>query len=194
MRWICVDWKIVFYLMARGITTNIDQELNYLSNTFERQSNLTETYRTNLLRVACRFMSSDWVHGESLLQEIHESRLRERCRKYFGSNWPGISRCFPKATQHLIGSGPLLDIIQRVHNFEQKAPEIRKILKTPEYGHSIYQLSKLPYAPWVKCRSKSATISSRPLIGNLKQHETFSFTYWLNRGSFERRNWRGLLA
>jgi ATP/maltotriose-dependent transcriptional regulator MalT/DNA-binding SARP family transcriptional activator len=118
-----------FLLMARGITTNIDQELNYLSNTFERQSNLTETYRTNLLRVACRFMSSDWVHGESLLQEIHESRLREAAGNILVQIGQEFVDVFQKATQHLIGSGPLLDIIQRVHNFEQKAPEIRKILK-----------------------------------------------------------------
>ena len=116
-------------LLASGITAGIEQELTDLSNIFERQSNLPETYRTNLLRVACFFMDGKWPQGETLLQEVRESRIGEAAANILIQVCLEFIDTFHKAAQHLIGNPTLLETIQKVHEFEQRAPEIRKVLK-----------------------------------------------------------------
>jgi ATP/maltotriose-dependent transcriptional regulator MalT/DNA-binding SARP family transcriptional activator len=115
--------------LASGKSSGVDKKLDALSNTFERQGNLPEVYRTNLLRVACCFINGDWSRGEGFLLEIHESRLNDAAANIFIQVCLEFNEVFRKAAQHLVGFNPVLDIIQKVHDFELKAPDIRKTLK-----------------------------------------------------------------
>lgn len=124
-------WKLeeTALLLAEGKYQAVDKELNALSNTFERQANLTDTFRTNLLRVVQSFMAGDWLRGESLLQDVYDSRIRDSAINILLQISGEFSELFHKAAQHLIGFAPLLELLQKLSDFEHRMPEIRKNLK-----------------------------------------------------------------
>ncbi|MHC1740485.1 MAG: tetratricopeptide repeat protein [Anaerolineaceae bacterium] len=115
--------------LAQGKTVGVDREFNSLASTFERQGNLTETYRTNLLRVVYYFEVGDWVRGGSILGEVYNSRIKEAASNILEQIGLEFNDVFRRAGQHLVGSEPLLEILQNVSEFELKAPERRKTLK-----------------------------------------------------------------
>jgi two-component SAPR family response regulator len=115
--------------LAQGNYKNVENELSALSNVFERQANLTETYRTNLLFVVHSFMSSDWLRGQSLLQNIYDSRIRDSATNILIQVCLEFSDVFHKAAQHLIGFSPIQEILQKLNEFEKNSPDIRKNLK-----------------------------------------------------------------
>lgn len=75
------------------------------------------------------FASGDWLRGQNLLQEIFESRLSDAAGNILIQVCLEFSGVFQNAAQHLIGFEPLLEINQKVADFERKAPDIRKTLK-----------------------------------------------------------------
>ena len=115
--------------MAQGIIDGVDPVLSELANTFERQGNLTDAFRANLLKAVYCFLAGNWSRGEILLKEINQSRIREAVSNLFIQVCLEFSEVFQKATMHLVGAGPVQEALQNLADFERKAPEIRKTLK-----------------------------------------------------------------
>jgi tetratricopeptide (TPR) repeat protein len=89
--------------LAQENYKGIDKSLNALANVFERQANLTDTFRTNLLLVVHSFMTGDWLRGESLLQDVYESRIRDSAVNILLQVCLEFDDLFQKASQHVIG-------------------------------------------------------------------------------------------
>lgn len=115
--------------LASGKFGGIDQNLTYLSNIFERQSNLTDAYRANLLLAVLNFLNNNWVQGQSLLQDLYDSRLRDTAKNILLQVGLEFKEAFEKASQHLLGFTPVQHVLQQVNDFEGKAPEIRRAIK-----------------------------------------------------------------
>ena len=124
-------WRLEFSILqlAQKNTAGQLDELNQLQNTFERQGNITDAYRTNLLIAVCLFIEEKWAAGRGIIQEIQESRIREAASNLLMQICLEFADVFHAAAQHLIGLEPLLDLIQESTTFERKIPEIRRLLK-----------------------------------------------------------------
>jgi len=136
--------------LTQGSTTTVEQELDGLFNTFERQGNLTEAFRTNLLRAINCFLKGDWLRGDNFLHEVNQSRIREAASNILTQVCLEFSEVFQKASSHLIGPGPVQEVLQTLSDFERKAPEIRKTLKRQntviqftQFQVSIHALGKM---------------------------------------------------
>ncbi len=124
-------WRVerAILLLVQGVTEGVEEELNEIQNTFERQGNLTETLRIKLLQVACCFLKNDWVRGETILQEIQSSRIRDAALNIIVQVGEEFQEVFQKAAQHLIGSTSILEVLHGIRDFEKSIPDIRKTLK-----------------------------------------------------------------
>jgi LuxR family transcriptional regulator, maltose regulon positive regulatory protein len=124
-------WKTerITLLMAQGKIQGVEEELSELENIFERQGNFTETLRSKLLHVVCCFLKEDWVKGETILQEIQSSRIRDAATNIIVQVGEEFHEVFQKAAQRLIGSESVLEILQLVREYENNIPDIRKTLK-----------------------------------------------------------------
>lgn len=122
---------------------NYEDELDDLSSTFSRQSEITEAFRTNLLRAVVYLKGKKWVQAQATLVNLHDSKMMESSRNIVVQVALDYKQIFEEASHHLVGYEPILQIMQMENEFQVKTSEIRKNLRRQNTSiqFSSYQLS-----------------------------------------------------
>lgn len=129
--------------LKMGKTDGVEEEINYLSSTFERQRNLTEAFQANLLKVVYLFQKKKWVQGQGQFQELFDSKLHDTAKNIMVQVGLEFKEVFEQTAAHLLDFEPLVDMLDMVKEFEARSPEIRRALKRQSnvIQFTNYQLS-----------------------------------------------------
>lgn len=119
----------VTLLLAQNITESVENELTDLETIYDRQGNLTEILKVKLLQAVYYFIKGNWINGELALKQVFESRIREAAINLIVQVGSEFNSVFRSAAQHIIGSEPVMAILEDVARYEEHFPEYRKNLK-----------------------------------------------------------------